>query len=70
MNKFSVLALVNLAPAGLEFVFLFVWFGLVWFGLVWFSFQYWAFLCSPVCPETHIVDQAGLKLRHPPVSAS
>jgi hypothetical protein len=24
-------------------------------------------LCSPGCPGTHFVDQAGLKLRNPPV---
>jgi hypothetical protein len=28
------------------------------------------FLCSPGCPRTHFVDQAGLELRNPPVSAS
>ena len=27
-------------------------------------------LCSPGCPGTHSVDQAGLKLRNLPVSAS
>jgi hypothetical protein len=27
-------------------------------------------LCSPGCPGTHSVDQAGLKLRNPPASAS
>jgi hypothetical protein len=27
-------------------------------------------LCSPGCPETHSVDQAGLELRNPPASAS
>jgi hypothetical protein len=27
-------------------------------------------LCSPGCPETHFVDQAVLKLRNPPASAS
>jgi hypothetical protein len=26
-------------------------------------------LCSPGCPGTHSVDQAGLKLRNPPASA-
>jgi hypothetical protein len=51
-----------------------VWFGLVWFGLVWFGLV-WFFrdrvsLCSPACPGTHFVDQAGLKLRNPPASAS
>jgi hypothetical protein len=27
-------------------------------------------LYSPGCPGTHSVDQAGLKLRNPPASAS
>jgi hypothetical protein len=27
-------------------------------------------LCSPGCPETHSVDQAGLELRNLPASAS
>jgi hypothetical protein len=27
-------------------------------------------LCSPGCPGTHFVDQAGLELRKPPASAS
>jgi hypothetical protein len=27
-------------------------------------------LCSPGCPGTHFVDQAGLQLRNPPASAS
>jgi hypothetical protein len=27
-------------------------------------------LCSPGCPATHFVDQAGFKLRNLPVSAS
>jgi hypothetical protein len=27
-------------------------------------------LCSPGCPGTHSVDQAGLELRNPPSSAS
>jgi hypothetical protein len=29
-----------------------------------------ASLYSPDCPGTHFVDQAGLKLRNPPASAS
>jgi hypothetical protein len=28
------------------------------------------FLCSPGCPETHVVDQADLKLRNLPASIS
>jgi hypothetical protein len=44
-----------------------------------FVFSFWGFflvfrdrvsLCSPGCPGTHFVDQAGLELRNPPVSAS
>jgi hypothetical protein len=35
-----------------------------------FVFQDRVFLCSPGCPGTHFVDQAGLKLRNPPASAS
>jgi hypothetical protein len=27
-------------------------------------------LCSPDCPGTYSVDQAGLELRNPPASAS
>jgi hypothetical protein len=27
-------------------------------------------LCSPGCPGTHSVDQAGLELRNPPAFAS
>jgi hypothetical protein len=27
-------------------------------------------LCSPGCPGTHFVDQAGRELRNPPASAS
>jgi hypothetical protein len=41
----------------------------VWFGLVWF-FRDRISLCSPGCPETHSVGQAGLELRNPPASAS
>jgi hypothetical protein len=38
-------------------------------------FVFWVFwdrvsLCSPVCPETHFADQAGLELRNLPASAS
>ena len=33
-------------------------------------FQDRVYLCSPGCPGTHFVDQAGLELRNPPASAS
>jgi hypothetical protein len=46
---------------------LLVWFGLVWVFLV---FRDRVSLCSPGCPGTHFVDQAGLELRNPPASAS
>jgi hypothetical protein len=42
---------------------------LFWFGLV-LVFGDRVSLCSPDCPETRYVDQAGLKLRNPPASAS
>jgi hypothetical protein len=35
-----------------------------------FVFRDRASLCSPVCPGTHSVDQAGLELRNLPASAS
>jgi hypothetical protein len=52
-------------------VFLFLLFVLFCFGwLAWFVFSRQVSLCSPGCPGTHSVDQAGLKLRNPPASAS
>jgi hypothetical protein len=50
-------------------------FGLRFFGFVFcffvlFCFQDRVSLCSPGCPGTHFVDQAGLELRNPPASAS
>jgi hypothetical protein len=49
-------------------------------GLILYGFGFWSLvfgffrdrvsLCSPGCPGTHSVDQAGLKLRNPPASAS
>jgi hypothetical protein len=42
------------------------------FCFVLFCSVFWdrVFLCSPGCPGTHSVDEAGLKLRNPPDSAS
>ena len=37
---------------------------------VWFVFWDRVSLCSPGCPGTHSVDQAGLELRNQPASAS
>jgi hypothetical protein len=49
-------------------LFLFVW---VFFLLLLFCFlRDRVSLCSPGCPGTHFVDQAGLELRNPPASAS
>jgi hypothetical protein len=45
------------------------WFFFFWFVFV-FVFRDRVSLCSPGCPGTHSVDQAGLKLRNPPASAS
>jgi hypothetical protein len=38
--------------------------------LFFLIFQDRVSLCSPGCPGTHSVDQAGLKLRNPPTSTS
>jgi hypothetical protein len=35
-----------------------------------FDFRDRVSLCSPGCPGTHSVDQAGLELKNPPASAS
>jgi hypothetical protein len=54
------------------FLFLIFFFWLVgwfWFVLI-LGFQDRVSLCSPGCPGTHSVDQAGLELRNPPASAS
>jgi hypothetical protein len=51
----------------LSFVFCFV---LFCFVLFCFVFQDRVSLYSPGCPGTHFVDQAGLKLKNPPASAS
>jgi hypothetical protein len=42
----------------------------VLFLFVCFVFQDRVSLCSPGCPGTHSVDQAGLELRNLPASAS
>jgi hypothetical protein len=42
----------------------------VWFFFCFCFFQDRVSLCSPGCPGTHSVDQAGLKLRNLPASAS
>jgi hypothetical protein len=47
--------------------FLFCYFFCFFFFLV---FQDRVSLCSPGCPGTHPVEQAGLELRNPPASAS
>jgi hypothetical protein len=38
--------------------------------VLFFVFQDRVSLCSPGCPGTHSVDQAGLELRYLPASAS
>jgi hypothetical protein len=51
--------------------------GVVLFCFCLFGFGFWFLvfrdrvsLCSPGCPGTHSVDQAGLKLRNSPASSS
>jgi hypothetical protein len=43
---------------------------LFFFFFFFLVFQDRVSLCSPGCPGTHSVDQAGLELRNPPASAS
>jgi hypothetical protein len=43
---------------------------LFWFFFVLFCFFETGFLCISGCPGTQSVNQAGLKLRNPPASAS
>jgi hypothetical protein len=52
----------------LIFDFFLVFFG--FFVFVFVVFRDRVSLYSPGCPGTHFVDQAGLELRNPPVSAS
>jgi hypothetical protein len=44
------------------------------FSFLFFSFFFFfrdkVSLCSPGCPGTHFVDQAGLELRNPPAVAT
>jgi hypothetical protein len=54
-----------------------VWFFFFFFFCFFFFFFFLVFffwdrvsLCSPGCPRTHSVDQAGLELRNSPASAS
>jgi hypothetical protein len=49
------------------FLFVYFCFGFVFLG---FFFRDRVSLCNPDCPGTHFVDQAGLELRIPPMSAS
>jgi hypothetical protein len=52
------------------FVFCFCLFGWLGFFVLFLFFQDRVSLCSPGCPGTHFVDQAGLELRNSPASAS
>jgi hypothetical protein len=42
----------------------------LFFFFFFLVFQDRVSLCSPSCPGTHFVDQAGLEFRNPPASAS
>jgi hypothetical protein len=52
------------------FIYLFIYIVYLFIYLFIFVFRDRVSLCSPGCPGTHSVDQAGLKLRNPPASAS
>jgi hypothetical protein len=57
----------NITMPSIFLVFVFVG---VFLLFVCLFFQVRVSLYSPGCPGTHFVDQAGLKLRNPPASAS
>jgi hypothetical protein len=50
--------------------FLFLFFFFIFLFLFFCLFGDRVSLCSPGCPGTHSVDQAGLELRNSPASAS
>jgi hypothetical protein len=53
------------------FLFLFFVFCVLFcFCFLFFFLQDKVSLCSPGCPGSHSIDQAGLELKNPPVSAS
>jgi hypothetical protein len=53
-----------------KIAFSFFFFFLNFCFVLFFVFRDRVSLCSPGCPGTHSVDQAGFKLRNLPVSAS
>jgi hypothetical protein len=67
--KYIGIVFVNKLFCGAGF-FCFVLFCFLFFVCFVFVFQDRVSLCSPGCPGTHFVDQAGLELRNPPASAS
>jgi hypothetical protein len=50
--------------------YVFLFFSFFFFFFFFFFSRDRVSLCSPGCPETHSVDQAGLELRNPPAPAS
>jgi hypothetical protein len=62
MHLYDADLLYQLGLSFFCFLFLFLFFV--------FVFQDRVSLCSPGCPGTHFVDQAGLELRNPTASAS
>ena len=66
LQDFASFFFVVAVVVGFFFVFLFFCF----LFFVVFVFRDRVLLCSPGCPGTHSVDQAGLELRNPPASAS
>jgi hypothetical protein len=76
---FSFLFFSFLFFSFLFFSFSFLFFSFLFFSFLFLTFLFFSFLfffqdrvslCSPGCPGTHSVDQAGLELRDPPASAS
>jgi hypothetical protein len=57
------------------YIYIYIYIHIYYIFVLFFSFLFFCFsqdrvsLCSPGCPGTHFVDQAGLELRNPPASA-
>jgi len=66
LPRAEISGVTNMMPwhGSTHFCFLFLFF------VLFVCFQDRVSLCSPGCPRTHSVDQAGLELRNPPASAS
>jgi hypothetical protein len=64
----TILILANYMHSRESLIIIFFLFFVYFLFFVFFVFRDRVSLCSPGCPVTHSVDQAGLELRNPPAS--